>query len=98
METFKLYLGGIFTESKLLLNVTEKFNGKAYARTYLADEKLVNLAIEKAVKAREACRELSSAERYRALKHLADQILSHKKYLSELLCKESGNLSDMRSK
>lgn len=90
METFKLNLGGLFCESKKVLNVTEKFNGKTFARTYLADEKLVNQAIEKAVKAREACRELSSAERYRALKHIADQILSHKKYLSELLCKESG--------
>lgn len=90
METFKLYLGGTFTESKSVLNMTEKYSGKTFARTFLADEKLLNQAIDKAVKAREACRELSSAERYKTLKHLADQILSHKKYLSDLLSHESG--------
>jgi acyl-CoA reductase-like NAD-dependent aldehyde dehydrogenase len=90
MNTYKIFCGGEFVITKYIHLVTNKYNGSVFAQTYLADEKMLNKAIVAAEKARPACKELSSLEKYKALKFISDELDKNKNILAEILCMESG--------
>lgn len=89
MADYKIYCGGQFIQTNKKLTVTNKYTGKVYATTFLADEKILDAAIKAAQKAKKTCAELSSLEKYEALRFIYEQILKNKKHLSEVLCIES---------
>jgi glyceraldehyde-3-phosphate dehydrogenase (NADP+) len=90
MNEYKIFCGGEFITSATKHAVTNKYSGEIFGGTYLADKSILDEAVKAAQNAEEACRYLSSFEKYEALKFISDQILSDKKRLSEVLCLESG--------
>lgn len=90
MKEHKIYFAGKFVNTGKKLVVTNKYTGKPYSVTYQADEKLLNLAIIAAQKAKKLCKELSSLEKYTALKFIQEELLKDKKRLAEILSIESG--------
>jgi acyl-CoA reductase-like NAD-dependent aldehyde dehydrogenase len=90
MVEYQLYCAGEFITSSEKLIVTNKFNGEPYASSYLADSEIFEKAIQGALNAKELCGNLSSFEKYNALRFISDELLKNKKSLSEILCIESG--------
>lgn len=90
MKEYKILCSGKFISSKEILEVRNKFTGKVYAKTYLADPKILEKAIADAIGAKEACKNLSSLEKYTALRYISDELEKNKAYLGEILCIESG--------
>lgn len=89
MIQYKIFCGGEFIISSVEHKVTNKFTNKPFAKTYLADKTILDKAIKAAEKARPLCAELSSLEKYTALKFISDELEKNKKHLSEILCSES---------
>src|SRR5436189_5834065 len=90
MRIFKIYGGGEFLTSEKEHSVKNKYNGKIFAKTFLADKKILNKAIVAAEKARPLCKETSSFERYKALTFIASEIENSKKELAEIMGVERG--------
>lgn len=90
MKEYKILCSGKFISSKEILEVRNKFTGKVYAKTYLADQKILEKAVADAMGAKEACKNLSSLEKYTALRYISDELEKNKAYLGEILCIESG--------
>lgn len=90
MKSYKVYCAGKFVSSVEELEVKNKFSGKAYAVTYYADKKLLEKAIRAALAARESCAELTSHEKFTALRFISDELEKKKNMLAEILCIESG--------
>lgn len=89
MKDYKLFCGGEFvigTEEHLVKN---KYTDKVFAKTYLADKDLLNIAIQKAQEALPACKHLSSMQKYTALSFIAAEMFARKNHLAEILCEES---------
>lgn len=89
MEEYKLFCAGEFVTSGKKLEVTNKFTNTAFAYTYLADQEILEQALVAAEKAKAACRELSSLEKFTALRFISDELEKNKQRLGELLCRES---------
>ncbi|PBQ33120.1 aldehyde dehydrogenase [Sphingobacteriaceae bacterium] len=89
MIHYKLFCGGEFLANASEHPVKNKFTGKTYAITYLADKTILDKAIKSAEKAKSLCKELSSLEKYTALKFISDELEKDKKRLAEVLAIES---------
>ncbi|MBP9069544.1 MAG: aldehyde dehydrogenase family protein [Bacteroidia bacterium] len=87
--TYPLYLAGEFITTKDILIVSDKYENKDYATTYLADEKVLDFAIKKGLEAKEAMKQLSSLEKYEILFDIYSRIKTKRQYLAEVLCIES---------
>ncbi len=90
MEQYAIFCGGEFVRSKEEQVISNKFNGEKIGKIFLADETLLDKAIQESLKAREVCANLSSFEKYTALKFISEELEKNKAYLSEVLCRESG--------
>jgi acyl-CoA reductase-like NAD-dependent aldehyde dehydrogenase len=90
MRIFKIYGGGEFLTSAEEHSVENKYTGKIFAKTFLADKKILNKTVLAAEKVRHACKEMSSFEKHKALTFIASELENSKKELSEILCIESG--------
>jgi acyl-CoA reductase-like NAD-dependent aldehyde dehydrogenase len=89
MEDYEIFCGGEFTRSGNSHTVTNKFTGEPCARIWMADKTLLDRALSAAVKAKEACAELSSLERSVALRFIHDELKNNREALSKLLASES---------
>ena len=90
MKQYLIYSGGVFIDTPVTHSVNNKYTGKIYARTFLAGEKELDHAITAAQKAKSACRNLSSMEKFNALRSISAEIEKNRKHLAEVLCIESG--------
>lgn len=90
MVECKIFLAGNFITTDKKLDVTNKYNGKLFTQTFLADKKILDKAIIAAEKAKQACKELSSHEKFTALKYISEQLEKKKNHLSKVLSIESG--------
>jgi acyl-CoA reductase-like NAD-dependent aldehyde dehydrogenase len=89
MNAYKIYCAGEFVSSSIVHEVTNKYTQKVFAKTWLADKKLLDDAIKRALKAKEACKKLSSLEKFVALRFISDELERKKKHIAEVLCIES---------
>ena len=89
MRTYAIYCGGQFIETNEPLLIKNKFTGKNYAKTFLANRIILDKAIEQSQLALEPCKSLSSFEKRKALTFISQQIEKNKNRLAELLCIES---------
>jgi len=89
MKHYKIYCGGEFITSPTEHVIKNKYSKKPFATTYLADRHLLDRAIKAAQKARPLCRELSSQQKYLALKFISEELEKNKKHLAEVLSIES---------
>lgn len=90
MEAYKIYCGGEFIASGKKLEVTNKFSGDTFATTWLADKEIFEKAIKSAQGAQTACRQLSSHDKFTALRFISEELEKNKDYLGRILCTESG--------
>ena len=89
INDYKIYCGGEFIRTPQHLEVINPFTQKTFATTYLADEQIINKAIEEGLKSASELNELSSGERSNILLFISNEIDTHKNYLAEILCNES---------
>lgn len=89
MIHYKLFCGGEFLTSPAEHAVKNKYSGKTYAVTYLADKSILDKAVKAAEKAKPLCKELSSLEKYTALKFISDELEKDKQRLALVLATES---------
>jgi len=89
MIHYKLFCGGEFLTSAAEHPVKNKYTGKTYAITYLADKRILDKAIKAAENAKPLCKELTSLQKYTALKFISDELEKNKKHLAEVLAIES---------
>lgn len=89
MVDYMIFCGGDFLSSTEKLEVKNKFSGEVFATTYLADNEIFEKAVLAAVAAKAAVRNLSSLEKYTALRYISDELERNKKKLAEILCIES---------
>ncbi|MBL7882509.1 MAG: aldehyde dehydrogenase family protein [Bacteroidia bacterium] len=89
MKQYKLYVGGNFAETSTPLEVINPYTQKTFATTFLAGEKELEYAIEKAIALRSELISMSSYERYEILMQIANEIKANRSYLAEVLCEES---------
>ena len=90
MEDYKIYLAGEFITTKEKLEVKNPYNNEVFAKTYLAGNEIINLAIEKGKQAEKAIKHLASWQKYEILKEISDAILLDKERLAMVLSSESG--------
>lgn len=89
MKDYKIYYAGKFATSKTPFDVKNPFDQSIVATTYLADEIMLNEAIEKALSVKEELKNLSPKTKYNILKQISDEIYLNRNYLAEILCLES---------
>ena len=89
MNNYKIYCAGKFITSTKKLDVRNKYTQKTYATTYLADKKILEQAITKAIEVKETCKQLTSNEKFSALQFIAQELEKNKNYLAKILCIES---------
>src|ERR1051325_10998705 len=90
METYKIYFAGKFSETSQGLDVVNPFDGKAFARTFLAGEKELEAAIAGAEAVREEMKALPSYRKFEILREISEAIKKDRERLALVLCKESG--------
>ncbi len=90
MVECKIFLAGNFISTDKKLDVINKYTGKLFTQTFLADKKVLDKAIIAAEKAKQACKELSSHEKFTALKFISEQLEKKKIHLAKVLSIESG--------
>lgn len=86
----KIFLAGEFVTASQALPVTNKYTGKLFTTTFLADKIILEKAIIAAEKAKKACKELSSHDKFKALKFISEQLENKKSHLAKVLSIESG--------
>jgi len=89
MVECKIFLAGNFITTDKKLDVTNKYTGKLFTQTFLADAKILDKAIVAAQNAKQLCKELSSYEKFIALKFIAEEIEKKKVHLAKVLSIES---------
>ena len=82
MLEYPIYIAGKFEKSDKVLDVYNPFKGYAFARTYQASDEQYETAINKALECRKQLAELSSYERYNALRFISDSIVSLRQVIS----------------
>jgi acyl-CoA reductase-like NAD-dependent aldehyde dehydrogenase len=90
MENYKIYLAGEFITTENKLKVTNPYSNKVFAETYLANNELLNAAIEKGKQAEKTMKKLAPWQKYEILKEITEAILQDKNRLANVLSQESG--------
>ncbi len=90
MENYKIYLAGEFITTDNKLEVTNPYTNEIFAMTYLANNELLNVAIEKGKQAEKVMKQLAPWQKYEILKEITEAILQDKNRLASVLSKESG--------
>lgn len=90
MENYKIYLAGEFITTDNKLEVTNPYTNEVFAETYLANNELLNVAIEKGKAAEKTMKQLAPWQKYEILKEITEAILLDKKRLASVLSQESG--------
>ncbi|MES2132909.1 MAG: aldehyde dehydrogenase family protein [Bacteroidota bacterium] len=90
MKTYQIYAAGKFISSQKVHEVKNPYDNSLVAKTWLADKKILNATIEKALSVQKLLKELSSLKKYEILLQISQELNTHKKHLAEVLAMESG--------
>jgi len=89
MNSYKIYVAGKFIETSAILNVSNSFDGKVFAQTFLAGKKELEMAIQKAEEVKEILKQIPSFQRYNALMEIASKLRERIELHSEILALEA---------
>ncbi|MCB2219672.1 MAG: aldehyde dehydrogenase family protein [Bacteroidetes bacterium] len=89
MKAFKIYCGGQFITTQKSFEVINPFDGKSIAKTWLASNNELDLAIRKAQETEKELARLPVFEKYGILSTIARQISEKKEDFTKILCQES---------
>lgn len=87
---YKIFCAGEFIITENKLAVVNPFDNKEIAHTYLANENILNTAIEKALQVQKELKDLPSFKKFEILRYISEQLKSKREELAQLLCLESG--------
>ena len=90
MNAFKIYASGQFIESDSSLEVKNPYNNTVVGTTWLANETILDTAIEKALSTKEELQKIPSHLRYEILLYISNKLKENKQHHAELLSLESG--------
>lgn len=89
MEEYKIYAAGEFISTSDVLSVVNPFSKKEFARTYLANENILENAIEKGIHSQIELKKLSTYQKASILNFIADEMEINKTKFIELICMEA---------
>ncbi len=89
MENYKIYAGGEFIETNKSLNVINPYNSSVFAKTYYAEEEVLEKSIRAAQNALPIMKSLASFEKYAILMQIADEMKKNKNHLAMILSMEA---------
>lgn len=89
-DQYPFYLGGKALQPNTDLVVTNKYTGKPATRVALADEAVIDDAIDRAVQAAPAMRKLPAYKRAEVLHHAVNRFSERHEELAKALCVEAG--------
>ena len=90
MNSYKIYQAGSFIETDSPLEVINPYTREVFARTWLAGEDELEVAIAKGKEAEKQMKALPSHKRYRALMDVAERIQQKREELALSLTHQSG--------
>ncbi len=90
MIDYKIYLAGNFVTTDEKLEVSNPYNNKVFATTYIAGKKEIEIAITKGKELEKTMRDLPIYKRYEILMQIANLIKADKLHLATILAQESG--------
>jgi len=90
MKAYRIYCGGAFIETEKKLDIINPYTQKVFSSTYLAQEKDLERAIEKALMTEKTMKELAVYKRYDILMYIAEQLNKIKEDISQILAQEAG--------
>ncbi|MCD6565530.1 MAG: aldehyde dehydrogenase family protein [Bacteroidales bacterium] len=90
MIGYKIYIGGRFATTQTVLEVTNPYSKKVFAKTYLAGADELEKAISGAESVKEEMQNLPSYRRYEILRQISDTINERREDLANVLVRESG--------
>jgi glyceraldehyde-3-phosphate dehydrogenase (NADP+) len=89
MKEFKIYHSGSFHSSKEAIMIRNPFTNEIFAKTYLADESILEEAIEAAEEAIPKMKALASHQKHKILLDIVQKIQDHRQEFAILLANES---------
>lgn len=89
IENYKIYSGGEFIETSILLDVKNPFDNTLVATTYMADKAILETTIIKALVVKKELQELSALKKHDILKQISEELILNKEHLATILCLES---------
>jgi acyl-CoA reductase-like NAD-dependent aldehyde dehydrogenase len=90
MQTYPIYAAGEFITTAHSLEVKNPHDGNVIARTWQADQKVLDKCIVAAQSVQAALREMSSHKRFSILRKISERISADRHHLATVLCRESG--------
>ena len=90
MKEYKIYVNGKFVTTQTVLEVTNPYSNKVFAKTYLAGQDELENAISGAESVKEEMQNLPTYRRYEILRQISDTIKEKREDLAQVLAKESG--------
>ncbi len=90
MEEYRIYLAGRFRTTEQPLEVSNPYDGKVFARTWLAGAAELEEAVRAGLAAEEAMERMPSYRRYEVLAHISDRLRGDRERLAAVLARESG--------
>ena len=90
MKEYKIYINGKFTTTQTVLEVTNPYSNKVFAKTYLAGQEELENSISGAESVKKEMQNLPIYRRYEILRQISDTIKEKREDLANVLAKESG--------
>lgn len=90
MQTYPIYAAGEFVTTAHALEVTNPHDGNVIARTWQADQQVLEKCIAAAQAVQQELREMPSHKRFSILRKISDVIMANRHHLATVLCRESG--------
>ncbi len=84
-----IYIGGEFVQTSHALEVRNSYSSELVGKTWLAGKEELELAIQRAMQAKETMKHLPTYLRYEILMQIASELRNNKKTIAELLALEA---------
>lgn len=90
MKKYPIYVAGKFVKTSTILPVSNPYTKEIFAETYQGGEAEFELATEAATDVAAEMSNLPTYKRFEILREISDKIRENRKYIAEVLAKESG--------
>lgn len=90
VKKYEIYVGGEFSRTEIDLKVINPYNQEVVGKTWLAGPQDLEDAIERALDAQKAMRDLPSYRKYECLQHISTEIFKNRDVFAHLIASESG--------
>lgn len=86
---YEIYAGGKFIKTKDVLDVTDPYTSRVFAKTFLAGKRELEQSVKAAQLVRKELAALPAFRRYEILSYISQEISKHRERLASVLCMES---------